>query len=416
MNRDNELVHEAWINLKAGELTWARRYAERALSQVDDNETKVKAHYILSQTTDNPAEKRGYLETVLAYDPTHAEARRALAILDGKLKPEDIVDANNLPVQEGGEQGARADRFTCPKCGARRVFAPDGRSLHCEHCGYDDSLAGDGNADESDFFIVMATAKGHRKATATLIFHCNGCGAEFVLAPGVISASCAYCDSPHVVRLDQSREILEPDGVIPHALTQRQAIEKLVFWVELYEIRPERKVDIPRPIYVPLWMFDLGGGINYSGETIQTDTEGFRQVQRVVRINDQYPVLVNDFPVPASHRTADLVIRILPTFDLSAVKPYDPRYLADWPAEIYDISMSDASLEARGQIAQQYLERVRSEYSHLDHFSASSASMTVESFKLVLLPVWITEIRFHGETHTILINGQNGRVVGDAPQ
>ncbi len=413
MQRDNELVHEAWINLKAGDRDAARRYAERALLNVDDIETRVKASFILSQTTDNPKEKRDLLETVLAYDRTHAEARRALAILDGKLKPEDIVDANNLPVQEGGEQEARADRFTCPKCGARRVFAPDGKSLHCEHCGTDDSLTGNDSADESDFFIAMATAKGHRKATATLIFHCNGCGAEFALAPGVISASCAYCDSPHVARLDQSREILEPDGVIPHALTQRQATEKLVFWVDLYEIKPERKVDIPRPIYVPLWAFDLGGGINYSGEAIQTETQGFRQVQRMVRVNDQYPVLVNDFPVPASHRTADLVTRILPTFDLSAVKPYDPRYLADWPAEIYDISMSDASLVARGQIAQQYLERVRSEFSYLNQLSASSAGMIVESFKLVLLPIWITEIHFHGETHTILINGQNGRVVPD---
>ena len=209
--------------------------------------------------------------------------------------------------------------------------------------------------------------------------------------------------------------MLEPDGLIPHTLTQKQAIEKLFFWVDLHEIKPERKVDIPRPIYLPLWTFDLGGGINYSGETIQTETDDFRQEQRVVRINDQYPVLVNDFPVPASHRTAHLVTRILPTFDLSRIKSYDPRFIADWPAEIHDIAMSDASLEARGEIAGRTLERVRSEYSHLKKFRASSAGMTVESFKLILLPVWITEIHYHGETHTILINGQNGRVVGDTP-
>ncbi|HSQ39377.1 MAG TPA: hypothetical protein VLM78_04390, partial [Anaerolineales bacterium] len=120
MQRDNELVHEAYINLKAGDRVLARRYAERALLTVDDTETKVKAHFILSQTTDDPKEKRDFLETVLAYDPAHAEARRALAILDGRLKPEDIVDANNLPAQATSEQDASADRFTCPKCGARR--------------------------------------------------------------------------------------------------------------------------------------------------------------------------------------------------------------------------------------------------------------------------------------------------------
>ncbi|RJP55128.1 MAG: hypothetical protein C4583_00985 [Anaerolineaceae bacterium] len=413
MNRDNELVHEAYINLKAGELSWARRYAERALLQADDNETKVKANYILSQTTDDPAEKRGFIEIVLAYDPTHAEARRALAILDGKLKPEEIVDANNLPASSG--ESANADRFTCPKCGARRIYSPNGNFLICEHCGYGDSLSAAGAASESDFFIAMATAKGHRKATAEFIFHCNGCGAEFVLVPGVISASCAYCDSPHVVKLEDSRELLEPDGIIPHTLTKKQVIEKLVFWVELYEIKPERKVDIPRPIYLPLWTFDLGGGINCSGEKFETETEGFQKVTRKVRVNQQYPLLVNDILVPASRKTTDLVTRILPTLDLSAVKPYDPRYLANWPAEIYDIAMSDASLDARAQVAQHYLPRLRAEYSYLSNLNLSTAGMTVESYKLVLLPVWITDIRFRGKTHTILINGQNGRVVGDTP-
>jgi hypothetical protein len=261
----------------------------------------------------------------------------------------------------------------------------------------------------------MATARGHRKPVATLVFHCNGCGAEFVLAPGVISTTCAYCDSPHVVRLDQFRELLEPDGILPHALTQKQAIQKLVEWVELYEIQPERKVDIPRPLYIPLWTFDIGGGIDYSGETVQIETEGFRKVQRVVRVREQYPLLINDLVIPASRKTAARLACILPTFDLSDVKPYDPRYLANWPAEVNDISMSDASLEARSQVARQTMEQLRPQFSYLENLNLSSAGMTVESFKLVLLPVWITEIHFNGETHSVLINGQNGRIVGDTP-
>jgi len=415
MERDNELVQEAYINLKTGDLAAARRYAERALITVDDYETRVKANFILSQTTDDPAEKRGYLETVLAYEPFHAEARRAMAILDGKLKPEDIVNADKLPAQATSEQAASADRFMCPKCGARRVYAPDGKSLLCENCGTGDSMAGNAEAAESDFFIAMATAKGHRKAAATLVFHCNGCGAEFVLAPGVISSTCAYCDSPQVVRLDQFRELLEPDGILPHALTRKQAIQKLVEWVELYEIKPERKVEPPRSVYLPLWTFDLGGGMDYSGEVVETEVRGLRQVQRVVRVRDQYPLLVNDWPIPASKKSTATVSRILPTFDLSAVKPYDPRYLANWPAEIYDISMSDASLDARAQVVQQYKERLRGDLAHVNNLQTTSAGMTVESFKLVLLPVWIIDIPLANETIFVLINGQNGRVIGDAP-
>jgi len=410
MQHDNELVQEAYINLKTGDRAAARRYAERALLTVDDVETRVKASFILSQTTDDPKEKRDLLETVLAYDRTHAEARRALAILDGKLKPEDIVDADNLPAQS--TEQARADRFTCPKCGARRVFAPDGHSLLCENCGYNDSLAMDGEAGESDFFTAMATAKGHRKPVAMQVFHCQGCGAEFILALGVISATCAYCDSPHVVRLGQSRELIEPEGVIPHAFTQKQAIQLLVKWVEQNKLKPGRKVDFPRGVYLPLWTFDLGGAIRYSGNMVETDDDPFGQRQRrVVRMTDEYPVLVNDWPIPASQKIVARFARLLPTFDLTAVKPYDPRYLADWPAEVYDISMSNASLEARSQVFAQYRERLPSEQlSQLTNINLSSAGMAIESFKLVLLPVWMTEIPLDGKTLPLLINGQNGKI------
>jgi len=270
----------------------------------------------------------------------------------------------------------------------------------------------DGEADESDFFTAMATAKGHRKPVAMQVFHCQGCGAEFILALGVISATCAYCDSPHVVRLGQSRELIEPEGVIPHAFTQKQAIQLLVKWVEQNKLKPGRKVDFPRGVYLPLWTFDLGGAIRYSGNMVETDDDPFGQRQRrVVRMTDEYPVLVNDWPIPASQKIVARFARLLPTFDLTAVKPYDPRYLADWPAEVYDISMSNASLEARSQVFAQYRERLPSEQlSQLTNINLSSAGMAIESFKLVLLPVWMTEIPLDGKTLPLLINGQNGKI------
>lgn len=408
MQLDNELVHEAWINLKAGDIAMARRFAERALDAADDTGTRVKALYILSQVTDDLTQKRDLLETLLAHDRTHAEARRALAILDGKLNPADIVNADELPAQSAEQ--AQAERFTCPRCGARRVFAPDGHSLACEHCGYRDALGTRGEVTESDFFTAMATVKGHRKPITTQVFHCQGCGAEFTLAAGVISTTCAYCDSPHIIHLSQSRELHEPDCIVPFLITQKQAVRTLIKWVEEVGYKPSQKVEIPRGIYIPLWTFDLGGGINYSGEIIQTETEGLRENQRRVWVRDQYPLLVNDLAIPAAKMTSGLLDCILPTFDLKMIKPYDPRYLASWPAEIYDISMSDASLEARARVARIYLKRVKSELTHVYNLRTSTVGMTVESFKLVLLPLWITEIRHGGRIHTVIINGQNGSI------
>jgi hypothetical protein len=39
--------------------------------------------------------------------------------------------------------------------------------------------------------------------------------------------------------------------------------------------------------------------------------------------------------------------------------------------------------------------------------------LTIESFRLDLLPVWMTEVSIEGRSRIVLINGQNGSVEGD---
>jgi len=96
---DNHLLREGISYLKAKEYEPARRYLERALEQADDLDTREHANFYLSQITDDPAQKRKYLDETLAINPAHGEAARALAMLDGKLKAEEIVDADHLPTQ-----------------------------------------------------------------------------------------------------------------------------------------------------------------------------------------------------------------------------------------------------------------------------------------------------------------------------
>src|SRR5512133_2247418 len=109
---DNQLLREAIINIKAKDFSLARRYLERALMMADDRDTRIWANYWMSQVTDDPQEKRKYLEDTLANDPTHPEARKALAILDGKIKPNEIINPDALPSQSTETQNAKADRFT----------------------------------------------------------------------------------------------------------------------------------------------------------------------------------------------------------------------------------------------------------------------------------------------------------------
>lgn len=411
-----ELLRTGIIEAKSGSKDTARRYLDRAIYMAGSHDVLAEAWFWMGEVLDDPDEKRKALENCLAHDLHHARARRALAILDGKLKAGDVINPDHLPPAPEGLREVQADRFMCPKCGGRMAFSPDGSSLVCDYCTRQHALGlGAKNETEKDFIVAMATMKGHGKPLQEQAFHCNGCGAEFILPPRQISANCAYCDSPHVVNLDNSKDLLAPDSILPHAFDQKQATRLLINWVEGSGITPEKRVDLPRGLYLPMWTFDIGGEVDYTGEMVQYEQNlltGERE-RKVVRINDKYPVMVNDLPLPASRKLSGVFMKLIPTFELSALKPYDPRYLASWLAEVYDVPMADASLDARSQAFKDVKRRMPHLLNGVTLVRASSAGLMVESFKLVLLPVWMTELPFGGREHLVLINGQSGIVASD---
>jgi hypothetical protein len=412
-----QLLKLGIIDAKAGDRQSARRYLDRAVYINNDHDVLAEAWFWMSEVLDDSAEKRKALENCLAHDLQHARARRSLAILDGKLKPDEIVNPDKLPAAPAGLHAANAERFMCPKCGGRMSFAPDGQSLVCEYCTRNQKfIAQPGTAEEKDFLIAMATARGHGKPLDQQVFHCEGCGCEFILPPAQISFTCVYCGSPHVVSWDPQEQLLAPDGILPHSFDRQHADKLLAEWLRFNRIEPEAECDPPRGVYLPLWTFDLGGEIEYVGKTVDPDDLQFgRKRPKMIRVNDSYPVQVNDLPIPASRKLSAVFLKLISSFELRGIRPYDPRYLANWPAEVYDIPMAEASLDARAQGLSRYKRELPGLLEPIKVISTSSANMTVDSFRLNLLPVWVTEIQFDGCPHLVLINGQNGTVASDLP-
>ncbi len=422
---DNDLLREGLLHIRVKEYDLARPFLERALESADDLQTRANASYWLSVITADPAEKRRLLEDTLAIDPTYPEARRALAVLDGKLKPEAIVDPEAPQAPAPGTAEVPAERFTCPKCGGRMVYAADGRSLVCESCQRTEQLGTGAPAAQQDFFIAMADGLGQRQPVSVVTFQCEGCGARFLLAPQELSATCAYCGSNHVVATRERRDLLAPDAILPMAFEQRQATRQLVRWVEARKIRPQGKVREPGGLYLPVWTFDILGNIPWKGLAHAWGGEGTAlrgtislaaSREQLQPVSGEYPVQFDHVCVTGSRKLADLLVRTMAEFDFPGASAYDPRFLSGWPAEIYEISMADASLEAR-KIAVGQVHRVLS--SHLAGVQNpiySPSNIMVTGFKLVLVPVWVTEYAVESRTYRVLINGQTGSVVGEAPQ
>jgi hypothetical protein len=155
----------------------------------------------------------------------------------------------------------------------------------CEFCaGRESPTLGLRETDEQDFIVAMATLRGHHKPLRQQVFHCDGCGAEFLLPPTLISAACLYCASPHVVKMEGLQDLIAPDAILPHAFDRERAAYHLARWIETQKAGPDRKPEPPRGLYLPAWTFDLGGEIKYSGTVVQRQTRFGEASYTTVRI------------------------------------------------------------------------------------------------------------------------------------
>jgi hypothetical protein len=77
----------------------AYKYLERYLYQDPPLKEQIDAMYYLSLVSPTEAEQRDWIEKILTMDPTEGRARRQLAILNGELQSEKIVDpdTNSVP-------------------------------------------------------------------------------------------------------------------------------------------------------------------------------------------------------------------------------------------------------------------------------------------------------------------------------
>jgi predicted RNA-binding Zn-ribbon protein involved in translation (DUF1610 family) len=369
----------------------ARRYLEWAMRLDPTLDQCIKARLWLSRISDDVTERRAHLEEILFSDPTHSEARRELAILDGRLDPAEIVDPDNvLNVAPDAPQPTRARQFTCPHCGGRMVFDPTGTSLICEYCAqhpHSDALAGDGAVDEQDFVLALATAKGHTHPVATRCYTCQDCGASFVLGPERLSFTCPYCASVYVVEQAEVRKLVPPEGVIPFVVTQDQARRAALEWLAVEKFDTASVISL-NGVYLPMWTFDI-------------DVAWKRRRH-----------LEDDVLTPASNTLPQELASVVSSFHLDKLVPYDPGYLADWPAETYDTSVADASIKARAEARLLAAERLGK---RIEDFGPGVARLSVMSFKLIIVPLWIVRYSYEERQYTVLVNGQTGVVRGEKP-
>lgn len=401
---------------RAGDVAEARRYLERLLRADHQPDEFVEACLWLSRLSTDEAEKRHYLEEILAVRPGEPRARRELALLDGRLQPGDIVDPDRLPPASVAVEESGARRFSCPRCASRLVFTPDGEALYCEHCGYGQAPPAAGNAEEQDFIVTMARAEGHRRPVSLRAFTCDSCSASFHLSPATLSLTCPFCDATYALAAASVESLIPPDVIIPFVVDQAGAQRAVDGWMRAQRLRGRA---IAHPVYLPVWTFDVGGAIRWSGYRQQRrgaqpfDLEGASFEQ--VREEGDYAILLDDYPVAACKTLPEALHPLLQQFHWEDALAFATDYLASWPAQSYEITVGDASLAARRAAFQEYEDRVRRSLGRLQQVTLSPAHIDILSFRLALVPLWLAYFQHEGKRYAVAANGRTGDVTGAAP-
>ena len=194
----------------------------------------------------------------------------------------------------------------------------------------------------------------------------------------------------------------------------------VIKWIDDLKFRPgdldERAaVSLPHGVYLPCWTFDLGGQLKWHALI------GEQHGQQTVWVprDDLYLVYHDDLIVPASHTVSKDLLDDVLAFDTKALRPYSIDLLADQAVEIYQVSLADASLVVRQRalnLARDYVLRNSLVGEQVKDFRMNSLGLIIESYKLVLLPLWLTTYRYKNERYAVAVNGQTGHVAGEAPR
>jgi hypothetical protein len=409
------LLREGIGAYNAGEYSLARQYFER-VCWLDPAQADLQmAQYYLSQMEEDPVKKRQLLENILVFDPLHPEARRALAVLDGRLTPEaaqeglpDSAPAGNLPVQ--------ARTYVCRSCGGRMRYAPEGSYLHCDYCHTRTTLARELERTQADlpedFMVALAQAKGHRTPILAQSITCPDCGAAFAVAPSSLSLTCPYCAAAIVLTATSTREWVPPFAVVPFTINRDQALSALNSWLsDRWAKQGIQRLSLEN-IYFPVWAFDIAGKMAYRTPEVPVEKpEAAFPVSTAHRAGGsvEWPVHYTNVLVPASHSLPSTLAGVISSFRIEDAQPFSPAMLADWPAQVYQVSPAEASLAAREQVMQSERRSTPGGSKGI----LSTAGIFVDTFQQYLLPIWFARFKTPKTELRAVVNGQSGLVFGE---
>ncbi len=329
------------------------------------------------------------------------------------------------------------------QCGSDLRYAPGQTQLTCDHCGHVQAIPASGTRRRSRALGELDLARGLADdlpltaSNEVRTTSCPSCGARIEFQGTDHATECPFCATPVVVDTGTERQI-KPQALIPFVLNEGQARAAMVAWMGNLWFAPNTLLEYARKgralngVYVPFWTFDADTHSQYSGargvyyfETrsvtvnVNGKTEKRQEQVRKTRwtpVSGTVDARFDDVLVMAATSLPPRLGKDLTPWDLTALQPYSPDFLAGFRAEGYTIGLADGHAGGRAQMAQIIDRDVRRDIGGDEQqVSTIDTDWLDETFKHILLPVWMAAYRYNAKSYRFVVNGQTGEVQGERP-
>lgn len=350
---------------------------------------------------------------------------------------------------------ADTNELPCSECGAPLSFQPGAGKLVCKFCGTENEIEGSGQQvspwgertgsgpeiKELDYHAALNNALDTTEIEEISTVRCPGCGAEVSLDASTLADDCPFCATPLAKEQSHSHRHPKPQGVLPFALNEREAKQKMSDWLGRLWFAPnslKKYAEAGRPlsgVYLPHYTYDAIGDADYSGQrgdayyvtrtrTVMVDGKQQQQTYQERRIRwspvsghvrhvfDDVLVQASDTMGP-SNQTTEYGGR---SWDLAALEPYRTEYLAGFRAEAPAVALDEGYNRANDVMEQMLVRDIKFDIGgDAQQISSMRARYSDITFKHVLLPVWLASYRWNNQPFRVVVNGRTGQVSGQRP-
>jgi hypothetical protein len=267
--------------------------------------------------------------------------------------------------------------------------------------------------------LIRQRSKPVQWVVGERLLQCHGCGAKRTISNEQFTDTCPFCGSRSVIETDALDTFQQPQGILPFALPEQQALANVQEALKGIDERFRNLFNANRVkrtrvegVFLPFWVYDAV--VEVRRTTI--DTRGYYDRNQPKRANpyrtEQIPEMMNNVLVCAVHSPPRAMTAQLGKYRLERVVGYDPQMIAQHAAELYSIEFDKAAMDAHEIIS----TTLRSKYSVATGSSEVKVNVTSlikqMRFQLLLLPVYsVTLFEEDGEVRPVLVNGQTGKVV-----